>query len=193
MNILKKIDDYVSVFTEWLLGTSIILMAVVLISNVIARKVFSNSIPAARRNRRDPGHTRQPSVGSAMRPRRDAISACRHCSTPVPLKVQKILIILISSVTCATYVYVCFIAFEYIEYTKMLGRVTSALEMPALDPGGGGSHRLRTGGYPICAEHRHEHQGEPSLYRHGENGHGGKQWYLVYWRLWWYCCCSGSR
>ena len=62
-----------------------------------------------------------------------------------------------------------------------------------MDPGAGGSHRVRTGGHPVCAEHRHEHQGKPSLHRYGKNGHGGKQWYLVYWRLWWYCCCSGSR
>ena len=130
MNILKKIDYNVSVFTEWLLGTSIILMAVVLISNVIARKVFSNSIPAAD----EIGVTLVilatfSGIGyAAKKGRHIRMSALFDA---VPLKVQKILIILISSVTCATYVYVCFIAFEYIEYTKMLGRVTSALEMPA--------------------------------------------------------------
>jgi TRAP-type C4-dicarboxylate transport system permease small subunit len=130
MHILRKIDEYVSKFTEWLLSISIILMAVILISNVIARKVFSNSIPAAD----ELGVTliiiaTFSGIGyAAKKGRHIRMSALFDA---VPLKVQKILIILISVVTCATYIYVCYIAFQYISYTRMLGRVTSALEMPA--------------------------------------------------------------
>lgn len=130
MHILRKIDEYVSKFTEWLLSISIILMAVILISNVIARKVFSNSIPAAD----ELGVTliiiaTFSGIGyAAKKGRHIRMSALFDA---VPLNVQKILIILISVVTCATYIYVCYIAFQYISYTRMLGRVTSALEMPA--------------------------------------------------------------
>ncbi|MBN2859472.1 MAG: TRAP transporter small permease [Sphaerochaetaceae bacterium] len=130
MNILKKIDAYVSLFTEWLLSASILLMAIVLVSNVIARKVFSHSIPAAD----EIGVTliilaTFSGIGyAAKKGRHIRMSALFDA---VPKKVQKVLIILISVVTAITYVYVCYIAIEYIEYTKMLGRVTSALEMPA--------------------------------------------------------------
>lgn len=130
MNIIKKIDDYVTTFTEWLLGLSIILMAVILIANVIARKVFANSIPAAD----ELGVTliilaTFCGIGyAAKKGRHIRMSAIFDA---VPHKIQKILIILISIVTCATYCYVCYIAFQYIEYTRMLGRVTSALEIPA--------------------------------------------------------------
>ncbi len=47
MNKLRKIDDFVSMLTEWILSVGVILMAVVLVSNIVARKVFSASIPAA--------------------------------------------------------------------------------------------------------------------------------------------------
>jgi TRAP-type C4-dicarboxylate transport system permease small subunit len=130
MNIVKKIDDYVTTFTEWILGMSIILMAIILIANVIARKFFSNSIPAAN----EMGATliilaTFSGIGyAAKKGRHIRMSALFDA---VPLKVQKVLIIFISAVTCVTYIYVCYIAFQYIGYTMMLGRVTSALELPA--------------------------------------------------------------
>jgi len=130
MSVIRKIDEYVTIFTEWLLGISIILMAVILISNVIARKVFSNSIPAAD----ELGVSliilaTFSGIGyAAKKGRHIRMSALFDA---VPLKVQKVLIIVISAVTCITYCYVCYIAFQYIDYTRMLGRVTSALEMPA--------------------------------------------------------------
>ncbi len=130
MNIIKKIDEYVTIFTEWLLGVSIILMAIILIANVIARKLFANSIPAAD----EVGVTliilaTFSGIGyAAKKGRHIRMSALFDA---VPKKIQKVMIILISAVTCVTYVYVCYIAFQYIDYTKMLGRVTSALEMPA--------------------------------------------------------------
>lgn len=130
MNIIKKIDEYVTIFTEWILGVSIILMAIILISNVIARKLFANSIPAAD----ELGVTliilaTFSGIGyAAKKGRHIRMSALFDA---VPQKVQKVLIVLISTITCVTYIYVCYIAFQYIGYTRMLGRVTSALEMPA--------------------------------------------------------------
>lgn len=130
MGIIKKIDDYVTIFTEWLLGISIILMAIILISNVIARKVFSNSIPAAD----ELGATliilaTFSGIGyAAKKGRHIRMSALFDA---VPKKAQKVIIIFTSVITCITYLYVCYISFQYIGYTRMLGRVTSALEMPA--------------------------------------------------------------
>lgn len=130
MSIFNKIDDFVSMITEWILSVSIMLMAIILISNVIARKVFSNSIPAAD----ELGVTliilvTFSGIGYAARKGRHIRMSAIFDA--VPLKIQKILIITISIVTCVTYVYVCYIAFQYIGYTRMLGRVTSALELPA--------------------------------------------------------------
>jgi len=105
-------------------------MAMILIANVIARKVFANSIPAAD----ELGVTliilaTFSGIGyAAKKGRHIRMSALFDA---VPYKVQKVLIILISIVTCLTYCYVCYIAFQYIGYTRMLGRVTSALEIPA--------------------------------------------------------------
>ena len=130
MNILRKIDDYVSLVTEWILGTSIICMAVILITNVIARKLFANSIPAAD----ELGVTliilaTFSGIGYAARKGRHIRMSALFDA--LPFKAQKVLIVVISAVTCVTYVYVCFLAFQYIDYTILLGRVTSALEMPA--------------------------------------------------------------
>ncbi len=130
MGIFNKIDDVVSTITEWILAASIILMAVTLIANVIARKVFANSIPAAD----EIGATLLiivtfSGIGYAARKGRHIRMSALFDA--VPFKMQKVLIIIISIVTCLTYLYVCFIAYEYIQHTKMLGRVTSALELPA--------------------------------------------------------------
>ena len=130
MGIFNKIDDFVSMITEWILAASIILMAVTLIANVIARKVFANSIPAAD----EIGATLLiivtfSGIGYAARKGRHIRMSALFDA--MPFKVQKVLIIIISIVTCITYLYVCYIAYEYIQHTKMLGRVTSALELPA--------------------------------------------------------------
>ncbi|MCL6269622.1 TRAP transporter small permease [Sansalvadorimonas sp. 2012CJ34-2] len=130
MSFFKKVDDFVSMLTEWALSASIVMMAIILISNVIARKLFSNSIPAAD----EIGATLiifVTFVGIGYAARKGRHIRMSALFDAVPLKVQKTLIILISIVTCITYLYVCYISFEYIEYTKMLGRVTSALEIPA--------------------------------------------------------------
>lgn len=130
MGIFNKIDDFVSMITEWILAASVILMAVTLIANVIARKVFANSIPAAD----EIGATLLiivtfSGIGYAARKGRHIRMSALFDA--VPFKVQKVLIIIISILTCITYLYVCYIAYEYIQHTKMLGRVTSALELPA--------------------------------------------------------------
>jgi len=130
MNTLRKIDDFVSLLTEWILSVGIMLMAVILIANIIARKVFSNSIPAAD----EIGAiliivVTFSGIGYAARKGRHIRMSALFDA--VSFKAQKALIIIISSVTCITYLYVCYISYEYIAHTKMLGRVTSALELPA--------------------------------------------------------------
>lgn len=130
MNTLRKIDDVVSLLTEWILSVGIMLMAIILIANIVARKVFSNSIPAAD----EIGGiliivVTFSGIGYAARKGRHIRMSALFDA--VPYKVQKALVILISALTCATYLYVCYISYEYIAHTKMLGRVTSALELPA--------------------------------------------------------------
>ncbi len=130
MNTLRKIDDFVSMITEWILSGGIMLMAVILIANIIARKLFSNSIPAAD----EIGGiliviVTFSGIGYAARKGRHIRMSALFDA--VSFKAQKALIIIISAVTCITYLYVCYISYEYITHTKMLGRVTSALELPA--------------------------------------------------------------
>ena len=130
MHLFQKIDDIVSMITEWILSASIILMALILIANVIARKVFANSIPAAD----ELGVTLiiiSTFIGIGYAARKGRHIRMSALFDAMPHKVQKVFVIFTSIVTCVTYVYVCYIAFQYINYTHMLGRVTSALEMPA--------------------------------------------------------------
>jgi len=130
MNKLRKIDDFVSMLTEWILSVGVILMAVVLVSNIVARKVFSASIPAAD----EIGSiliviVTFSGIGYAARKGRHIRMTALFDAAPY--KVRKGLLIFTSALTCITYLYVCFISYEYIAHTQMLGRVTSALEIPA--------------------------------------------------------------
>lgn len=129
MKLFWKIDDLISLITEWILASGILLMAALLICNVVSRKVLSKSMASAD----ELGGSLLILVtftGIGYAARKGRHIRMTAIFDTLPLKVQKWLMVFISFVTMATYIYVCFIAFEYIEYTKMLGKVTSALEMP---------------------------------------------------------------
>ena len=175
MNILKKIDAYVSLFTEWLLSASILLMAIVLVSNVIARKVFSHSIPAAD----EIGVTliilaTFSGIGyAAKKGRHIRMSALFDA---VPKKVQKVLIILISVVTAITYVYVCYIAIELYRVHENARQGDLGTGDARMDTGCNRPCRICTGSYPVSAEHSHQHTVSGSIYRNRKTGDGGIIW-----------------
>ncbi len=129
MKLFWKIDDFIALVTEWILASGVMLMAILLIYNVISRKIFDKSMASAD----ELGGTLLilvtfSGIGYAARKGRHIrMTALFDTFSP---KVQKGLMIFISFVTMVTYVYVCYVALDYIEYTKMLGKVTSALEMP---------------------------------------------------------------
>lgn len=129
MKLFWKIDDIIARITEWILAGGVLLMAILLICNVVSRKLFSQSMASAD----ELGGTLLilvtfSGIGYAARKGRH-IRMTAIFDTLAP-KIQKYVMIFISLITMITYIYVCFIAIDYIEYTKMLGKVTSALEMP---------------------------------------------------------------
>lgn len=129
LKLFWKIDDIIALVTEWILASGVLLMALLLICNVVSRKIFEKSMASAD----ELGGTLLilvtfSGIGYAARKGRH-IRMTAIFDTLAP-KVKKWLMIFISFVTMATYIYVCFIALDYIEYTRMLGKVTSALEMP---------------------------------------------------------------
>ena len=129
MKLFWKIDDLIAKITEWILASGVFMMAGLLICNVVSRKLFSKSMASAD----EIGGSLLilvtfAGIGYAARKGRHIrMTAIFDTLSP---KVQKILTIFISFVTMLTYVYVSSIALDYIEYTQMLGKVTSALEMP---------------------------------------------------------------
>ncbi len=129
MNFIKKIDDVITKVTEWILASGVLLMTMLLICNVLSRKFLNISIAAAD----EVGGSLLILVtftGIGYAARKGRHIRMTAIFDTFSLKVQKRLMIFISFVTMLTYIYVCYIAIDYIEYTKMLGKVTSALEMP---------------------------------------------------------------
>ncbi len=130
MNILKKIDQGVSKITECILAFGVVGMAVILVANIISRRLLNRSLPVAD----EIGSyliilTTFSGIGyAASKGRHIRMSAFFDV---LPRKGQKIVIIFISLLTAVTYVYVCYIAIQYINYTIMLERVTPAMELPA--------------------------------------------------------------
>lgn len=129
MGLLKKIDDIFTKIEEYILGYSIIIMAIILIGNVIARTVFSRSWTFAEE------------VGQALVLIVTFIGIgygakkARHiCMTAffdlMPDKIQKVLMFIISSVTSATMFFLTYLSINYIQRVYALGRVSPALRIP---------------------------------------------------------------
>lgn len=129
MKLFWKIDDFIALITEWILASGVMLMATLLICNVVSRKLFMKSMASAD----EIGGSLLILVtfsGIGYAARKGRHIRMTAIFDTLPPKVQKILTIFISFVTMVTYVYVSSIALDYIEYTQMLGKVTSALEIP---------------------------------------------------------------
>ena len=126
---IRKINNVISKIEEQILGASIILMALILIANVIARKL-GHSLSFAEE------------VGAALLVICTflgigyAAKKARHIRMSAffdafPPKIQKITIIFISLVTMLILFYMAYYSVKYTQYIHMLGKVTPALRLPA--------------------------------------------------------------
>jgi C4-dicarboxylate transporter DctQ subunit len=125
----RKINDFISRIEERILGYSIILMAMILIANVIARKL-NNSLSFAE----EVGATLLTictflGIGyAAKKARHIRMSAFFDLFPP---RMQKVVVIITSVVTMLLLFYMSYISIGYTRYIKMLGKVTVALRLPA--------------------------------------------------------------
>lgn len=126
---LRKINDFISRIEERVLGYSIILMALILVANVIARKLnhslsFAEEVGASLL-------TICTFLGigyAAKKARHIRMSAFFDLFPP---RFQKIVVIITSGITMLLLFYMSYISIEYTQYIKMLGKVTVALRLPA--------------------------------------------------------------
>lgn len=130
MVVIKKIDQVISTVTEWILSYSIIGMAVILLINILSRRVFNYSLKVAD----ELGASliilvTFSGIGyAAKKGRHIRMSALFDVFS---YKIKKIVIVGTSLITFATYILVTVYAIHYIKYTIMLQRVTAAMEIPA--------------------------------------------------------------
>ncbi|WP_227764789.1 TRAP transporter small permease [Zhaonella formicivorans] len=126
---MRKIDKVIDQFEEFVLSASIILMAIILIVNVFFRTVLNSSLTFAE----EVGQFLV-IVNTFM-----GISYCakkaRHINMSavfdlVPLKVKKIFMLVISSLTSVSMFYLAYLAMQYVQKVAMLGRVSPALRIP---------------------------------------------------------------
>lgn len=129
MELLKKIDDIIIKIEKFFLAYSIILTTIVLVGNVIARRVFLSSWSWAE----EVGQflvvvTTFMGVGYAARE-----GSHINMSAIIDLsgnKVKKALAIFGATVTMLTMFIFAFLSFQYLITVIQSGRVTAALEVP---------------------------------------------------------------
>ena len=125
----KKVTDALSRVEEAILSYSVIIMALILIGNVISRSVFNMSWTFAEE------------IGQALTIIMTfagigyGARKARHISMSaifdlVPVKIKKIFMYVISSVTSASMFYLAYLGLRYVQKVQMLGRVTPALRIP---------------------------------------------------------------
>lgn len=129
MSILKKIDNTICKIEEFTISTSIILMALILVGNVIARRVFQNSWTWAE----EAGQllvviVTFMGVGYGVRKGQHVnMTAILDLAPKKGKKIMAIFIALISMLTMFTFAY---LSYKYTLTVVARGRVTPALEMP---------------------------------------------------------------
>ena len=126
---MKKIDDFVTKFEEWVLCIAVLLMAAILIGGVFARTVFNSS------------WTFTEEVGQALNVLVTffGIGYCaqkaRHISMSVvfdlvPDKGKKIMMCIIALLTSIIMFYLTYLCGYYVMNVQSLGRVSAALRIP---------------------------------------------------------------
>lgn len=126
MGFFDKVLDRIE---EFILSWSILFMALILIGNVIARSVFNHSWTFAE----EVGqfllviNTFMGISYGAKKARHINMSAVFDL---VPMKVKKVMVLIISGFTSLTMFYLTYLATIYTEKVFILGRVTPALRLP---------------------------------------------------------------
>ncbi len=129
MDFLKKVNRWMHCIEEIIISYGVILIAVVLIANVIARTVFLNSLKPAEE------------IGQLLMIMVTFIGVSyaarlgRHIQMTaifdlVPVNIKRIILYITSIVTSVFLFLLGFLGIQYVQRVMMSGRVTPALEMP---------------------------------------------------------------
>ena len=129
MAILRRINDRICYIEEILISYGVILMAVVLIANVIARTVFSNSLKPAEE------------IGQLLMIMVTFIGVSygarlgRHIQMTAifdlaPIKIKRIILHITSLVTSVCLFLLSYLGIQYVQRVMMSGRITPALQAP---------------------------------------------------------------
>ncbi len=129
METLRKIDDVIAKIEAIFLSTSIITMTVLLVGNVVARKVFNSSWTFAE----EVGQLLV--VVCTFMGLGYAVRTGEHVNMTavtdnVPKRIKKMLVIFISALSMITMFYFAYLGFKYANIVFQSGRVTPALEFP---------------------------------------------------------------
>ncbi|MGO1469353.1 MAG: TRAP transporter small permease [Tissierella sp.] len=129
MDLIKKIDRVVEKVEAFILSSSIILMATILIGNVIARRVFNNSWTFAE----EVGQLLVVIVtfmGLGYGVRKGQHVNMSAIIDIAPRKGKKIMAIFIAFISMVTMFFFAYLSYKYTLTVIARGRVTPALEMP---------------------------------------------------------------
>ncbi len=129
MNLVRKIDKAVCKIEEFILSSSIILMAAILIGNVIARRVFKSSWTFAE----EVGQLLvviSTFIGLGYGVRKGQHINMSALLDLAPRKGKKIMAILIAFISMLTMFIFAYLSYKYTLTVVARGRVTPALEMP---------------------------------------------------------------
>lgn len=129
MEFINKFDDFIAKIEGFLLSSSIIAMTVLLVGNVIARRVFNQSWTFAE----EVGQFLV--VVATFMGLGYAVKLNQHVNMTaildlVPKKTKKNLVIIISILSTITLFFFAFLGFKYSILVFESGRVTPALEFP---------------------------------------------------------------
>lgn len=126
---MKQIIKIITKIEEALMSTAVILMAVILVAGVVARAVFNSSLT----------FTEELGIALMIGVTFLGIGYCarraQHISMSIVYdltneKVKKVLMCIISLVTCLAMLYVCYLCVRYVNSVRILQRVTPALRIP---------------------------------------------------------------
>ena len=129
MAFLKKLDQWMCKIEEFIVSYSIIGMAMILIANVFARRVFRNSLTFSE----EAGQMLMvilTFIGTSYAVRKGSHINMTALLDFAPFKMKKIMVLLISFGTMILMFVFSYLGYEYLLTVIARGRVTPALEIP---------------------------------------------------------------